>query len=271
LTVRQAPAQSTHTHSAAGSIAMSLTRQVTFWVVTLAVVVLALWLLREILLPFVAGMALAYLLDPLVNRIEQLGISRLVAAILIAGAFVVAFLILVVLIVPILGGQLTIFIEKLPDYVTRLQALVTDPGRPWLRKIVGESLANVQQSTSELVQQGMVWLASFLRSLWSGGQALISTILIVLGIFLVGQFVEGNVLAPNLVGKRVGLHPVWLIFALFAFGYLLGIVGLLIAVPLAAAVGVLMRFALGRYLASPLYTGRAAESGTPNASRKGPG
>ncbi len=56
---------------------MSLTRQVTFWVVTLAVVVLALWLLREILLPLVAGMALAYLLDPLVNRIEQLGISRL--------------------------------------------------------------------------------------------------------------------------------------------------------------------------------------------------
>jgi predicted PurR-regulated permease PerM len=66
---------------------------------------------------------------------------------------------------------------------------------------------------------------------------------------------EGNFLQPKLVGNRVGLHPVWLIFALFAFGYLLGFVGLLLAVPLAAAIGVLMRFALRQYLASPLYTG----------------
>ena len=77
----------------------------------------------------------------------------------------------------------------------------------------------------------------------------------VLGIFLVGQFLEGNVLSPKLVGERVGLHPVWLIFAMFAFGYLFGFVGLLVAVPLAAAIGVLVRFALHRYLASPLYTG----------------
>jgi predicted PurR-regulated permease PerM len=80
-------------------------------------------------------------------------------------------------------------------------------------------------------------------------------ILLVLGVFLVGQFLEGNVLAPKLVGKSVGLHPVWLMFALLAFGYLFGFVGLLLAVPLAAAVGVLVRFALRRYLASPLYTG----------------
>ncbi|MBO0718413.1 MAG: AI-2E family transporter, partial [Rhizobiales bacterium] len=71
---------------------------------------------------------------------------------------------------------------------------------------------------------------------------------------LLGQFLEGNVLAPKLVGKSVGLHPVWLIFALFAFGYLFGFVGLLLAVPLAAASGVLIRFALARYFASPIYT-----------------
>ncbi len=75
-----------------------------------------------------------------------------------------------------------------------------------------------------------------------------SWIVVVLGIFLFGQFVEGNVLAPKLVGESVGLHPVWLMFALFAFGYLFGFVGLLLAVPLAAAVGVLVRFALRRYL-----------------------
>jgi predicted PurR-regulated permease PerM len=83
-------------------------------------------------------------------------------------------------------------------------------------------------------------------------------IVIVAGIVLFGQFLEGNVLAPKLVGKSVGLHPVWLIFALFAFGYLFGFVGLLLAVPLAAGSGVLIRFALSRYFASPLYIGNPA-------------
>jgi predicted PurR-regulated permease PerM len=77
----------------------------------------------------------------------------------------------------------------------------------------------------------------------------------VLGVFFVGQFVEGNLLSPKLVGESVGLHPVWLIFALLAFGYLFGFVGLLVSVPLAAAIGVLVRFALHRYLQSSFYTG----------------
>jgi len=80
-------------------------------------------------------------------------------------------------------------------------------------------------------------------------------ILAIAGIVLFGQFMEGNVLAPNLVGHSIGLNPVWLMFALFAFGYLFGFVGLLLAVPLAAATAVLIRFALRRYRASPLYTG----------------
>jgi len=78
---------------------------------------------------------------------------------------------------------------------------------------------------------------------------------LVAAIFFGGQFIEGNILQPNLVGKSVGLHPVWLMFALFAFGYLFGFVGLLVAVPAAAAVGVLVRFAIERYEASPLYHG----------------
>jgi predicted PurR-regulated permease PerM len=82
-----------------------------------------------------------------------------------------------------------------------------------------------------------------------------SWILVILGIFLLGQFLEGYVLTPKLVGESIGLHPVWLMFALFAFGYLFGFVGLLAAVPLAAAIGVLVRFALLRYRQSPLYTG----------------
>jgi predicted PurR-regulated permease PerM len=351
---------------------MNLTRPMMFWIVIFAILVVALWLLREILLPFVAGMGLAYLLDPVANRLERLGINRLVATLVIIGIFIVGLLMLFILLAPILAGQLASFIEKVPDYVAKLQSLVTDPGRPWLKKIVGESMADVSKSTSELVRQGMGWLATFVASLWSGGRALISifslmivtpvvafylihdwhrlvatidgwvpvphrdvvrmlareideaiagfvrgqtavclvlgsyyvvtlsvvglnfglliglfaglftfvpylgsftglligatvaiaqfwpdyvSILSVVGIFLVGQFFEGYVLSPLLVGESVGLHPVWLMFALFVFGYLFGFVGLLVAVPLAAAVGVLARFALRRYLSSPLYTG----------------
>jgi predicted PurR-regulated permease PerM len=76
-----------------------------------------------------------------------------------------------------------------------------------------------------------------------------------LAVFVVGQFIEGNILSPKLVGASVGLHPVWLMFALLAFGTLFGFVGLLLAVPLAAVVGVLARFALAKYLESPLYHG----------------
>jgi predicted PurR-regulated permease PerM len=351
---------------------MNLTRQMTFWVVALVIAALAMWLLRGILLPFVAGMALAYLLDPVANRLERLGINRLVATLLIIGVFIVSLLLLFILFAPVIGSQLAAFIQKGPDYVTRLQSLVTDPNRTWLRKLIGTGITDSSSSTGDLVKDAMGWLATFLSSLWSGGQALLSIlslaivtpvvafylivdwhrmvttvdswvprphrdvvralageiddalagfvrgqtavclilgsyyavtltiaglsfglliglvaglitfvpylgsliglvvgvgiavaqfwpdyvpILMVLGIFLVGQFVEGYVLSPKLVGESVGLHPVWLMFALFAFGYLFGFVGLLLSVPLAAAAGVLARFGLKRYLASPFYTG----------------
>lgn len=354
---------------------MTLTRQMTFWVLTFVVGVAAIWVLHEILLPFVAGMALAYLLDPLANRLERVGVNRLVATLVIIGAVVLVFVLLVLLFAPILFGQLGAFVERLPGYVARLQGLAMDPNREWLRKIVGEGVGDGQ--IGELVKQGAGWITAFLKSLWSGGQALISIfslvvvtpvvafyllydwdrmvaavdnwiprqhrevvrglahemdeaiagfvrgqtavclilgsfyavaltlsglnfglliglasgiitfipyvgsmtglvlaagvaiaqfwpeytpILIVLGIFFVGQFIEGYVLAPKLVGESVGLHPVWLMFALFAFGSLLGFVGLLVAVPLAAVIGVLARFALRRYLESPLYTGEPASS-----------
>ena len=352
---------------------MTLTRQMTFWVLTLLVGILALWVLREILLPFVASMALAYLLDPLANRLERLGVNRLVASLVIIGAFVLVFVALILVFVPLLTAQVGAFIEKLPGYVSRLQTLAMDPNRDWLRKIVGDGVADAQ--VGDIVKQGAGWIATFLKSLWSGGQALISIfslvvvtpvvafyllydwdrmvttvdgwiplhhretvhalaremddaiagfvrgqtavclilgsfyavaltltglnfglliglvsgvitfvpyvgsmtglvvatgvavaqfwpeytpILTVLGIFFVGQFLEGYVLSPKLVGESIGLHPVWLMFALFAFGYLFGFVGLLIAVPLAAVIGVLARFALRRYLASPFYTGEPA-------------
>jgi predicted PurR-regulated permease PerM len=366
------------------AIAMGLGRQVTFWIAACVVIILLMWLLRGILLPFVAGMALAYLFNPLANRLERLGIGRLIASLAIIGLFVLAFIVLILLIAPVIGAQLAAFIENLPTYVRKLQAVLADPSRPWLQRLLGDTVTGTDASLGELVKQGASWLAAFMTSLWSGGQALISIfslvvvtpvvafyllydwdrmiakvdgwvplpyretvreigreidraiagfvrgqtgvclilgsfyavgltlvglnfglliglvsglitfipyvgsmtglvlsvgvavaqfwpnwwpIMLVIGIFFAGQFLEGYILQPKLVGESVGLHPVWLMFALFAFGYLFGFVGMLIAVPLAAAIGVIVRFALGRYLESALYTGEQGLSPTNSTSR----
>src|SRR5690348_2001049 len=100
---------------------MSLRRQVVFWTVTSVGFVLAVWLLRGVLLPFVAGMTLAYLLDPLANRLEHAGLNRVLAALLIVGVFVVAFLLLIILMAPILANQLAGLVAKFPAYVMRVQ------------------------------------------------------------------------------------------------------------------------------------------------------
>jgi len=349
---------------------MQFERNVVFWIGALIVVAALLWLLSPILLPFVLGMAIAYLLDPLNRRLTRRGMSRFVASFVILASFAIGFAVLLLFIMPPLIKQLSGFIENAPGYAQRLQSLASDPKYPWLKQIVGDNLGG--GSASELMNQATGYITGFLASLWSKGQAVLSIfslliitpvvafylgcdwdrminsidrllplqqretvrrlareidasisayvhgqsgvclilgsyyavglsfaglnfgfligvvsglisfipyvgsltalvislcvataqffpdwghILIVFGIVIVGQFLEGNVLSPNLVGHSVGLHPVWLMFALFAFGYLFGFVGLLLAVPLAAASAVLIRFALQRYLDSPLYTG----------------
>jgi predicted PurR-regulated permease PerM len=357
---------------------MTLQRQLMFWLGALAAFILVVWLLHAMLLPFVAGTALAYLLNPAADRLERLGIPRIIATLIVIGLFLLFFVLVGILLFPILGSQLFSFIQRLPDYITRLQELVTQENKEWLQRLVGDKLPDIQKSLGDLVGEGASWLVAFLKSLWSGGRAIISvfsliiitpvvafyvlydwhavvdkvdswlprgyrdtirmlasqidraiagflrgqalvcmilglyyavgltvaglsfglligfasgvltfipyvgsvigliigmivaivqfwpdwfSILLVLTIFVIGQFLEGYVLSPKLVGESVGLHPVWLMFALFAFGYLFGFVGLLIAIPLAAAVGVLLRFALAQYLASPLYTGRPRGGG----------
>jgi predicted PurR-regulated permease PerM len=352
---------------------MNLQRQILFWLGALVVFVLLTWILSDALLPFIAGMALAYFLNPLADRLESLGLNRLVATLVVTGCFILFFVVVAIIVVPLLSTQLFAFIQRVPDYMTRLQDLiVTETNREWLRRIIGNDTLDLRKSVESIAGQGATLAGSFLQGLWSGGRALISIIavfvitpivtlyllldwhrmvnkvdswlprqhsktirglareidaalagfvrgqalvslilgsfyamaltlvglnfglligfatgilnfvpylgsstglliavgvafaqfwpawpwiVVVVGVFFFGQFMEGNFLQPKLVGNRVGLHPVWLIFALFAFGYLLGFVGLLLAVPLAAAIGVLMRFALRQYLASPLYTG----------------
>ncbi len=81
-------------------------------------------------------------------------------------------------------------------------------------------------------------------------------ILVVFLVFMVGQFLEGNILYPKLVGSSIGINPVWLMFSLFAFASLFGFVGLLLAVPLSAIAGVLTRFAISKYKESTLYLGQ---------------
>ena len=105
------------------------------------------------------------------------------------------------------------------------------------------------------------FLGSLVGFLISGTTAVVQfwpewqSILIVFGIFLFGQLVDANLLTPKIIGEKIKLHPVWLIFALIASGYLFGLLGMLIAIPLAAAIGVLVRYSLDRYLDSELYVG----------------
>src|SRR6266436_3219469 len=287
---------------------MSFERQLAFWLATFVVIIVLLWLLSEILLPFVAGMVIAYLLDPMTNRLERLGVNRRFAALLIVGAFVLVVVALLLVLVPPLANQLYAFIGNFPGYVTRLYELALSVDVPWLREMLGSG--DSSKTLQDLVREGAGWLAGFVRG--QSGVCLIlgsyyalslsvvglnfalligliaglisfipfvgsiSGLLLGIGvaiaqfwpewtpiatvfmIFMVGQFVEGYILAPKFVGENVGLHPVWLMFAMFAFGYLFGFVGLLVAVPVSAAIGVLLRFALRNYRASTLYTGEPA-------------
>ena len=88
-----------------------------------------------------------------------------------------------------------------------------------------------------------------------------TAVLLVPAVFLAGQVLDAAFLSPKVVGSKIGLHPVWLIFALLTFSYLFGFLGLLVAVPVAAAIGVLVRFGLQTYLASSVYQGHDGAKG----------
>lgn len=342
-----------------------------FWIVGLLLFGAALWLLRGVLLPFVAGMVVAYFLDPLADRLERRGLSRVVATTVITVGFVLLLVLVLVLLVPVLQAQVASFAARVPGYVhaivervqpllAQLQTLLSPADVERLRGAVGDfagtaiawfgvvlkdllasgaAVLNVLsllfitpvvtfyflRDWDRMVAKVDLWLprahADTIRGLvaetnrtLSGflrGQASVCLILaafygialtavgldvglilgvsaglisfipyvgaiagfalgvllalaqsqewllpaLVAGVFVVGQAVEGNVLTPKLVGDSIGLHPVWIIFALLAAASLFGFVGVLLAVPVAAVIGVLTRFALSRYLAGPLYDG----------------
>ena len=350
-------------------MALPIREQAKYWGIALVVFFLALWALGSVMLPFLVGGALAYFLDPVADRLERAGLSRVAATSVITVVAVLILVALVLAVIPTLVNQLTALINAAPDIAQRLQGFLIDrfPDLQDSTSTIRQSLAQIGatiQSKGAALAEGVLsslagaisivvfilvvpvvtfyllldWdhmiaridqlvprdhaptvrrlaseidaaLSAFVRGQLSvclvlgiyysvalmlaglqfglvvgaiagaitfipyvgaiiGGALAIGLALfqfwgdwvqigIVAAIFGLGQFLEGNVLTPKMVGKSVGLHPVWLLFALSAFGTVFGFVGMLIAVPMAAAIGVLTRFAIAQYHASLLYTGIA--------------
>ncbi|MGE4219298.1 MAG: AI-2E family transporter [Alphaproteobacteria bacterium] len=341
------------------------------WLGILGGLLLILWVLGDIMLPFVAGFVLAYFLDPVCDWLQRRGLSRVMATALVTIAFVLLAALVLALLVPMLYGQLADFLSRLPHYLDILHDRAA-PLLHWVSeslglgndeamgsaatsqigdaaKFGGQLLGRVASSLGAAVGALSVvaitpivtfyllrdwdrivtkidsWLprqhadtireqarladralAGFVRGQFlvciilgtfyavaltvagldfgmivglvaglisfipyvgslvglvlSVGMAVVqfddwTSVLIVAGIFFAGQAVEGNVLTPKLVGDRVNVPAVWIMFALLAGGSLFGFVGVLLAVPMAAVIGVAVRFALDRYLNSALYAG----------------
>ncbi len=349
---------------------MSTREQALFWGGALLAFGGVLWLLGDVLLPFVAGAAMAYFLDPLTGRLMRLGLPRAAAAAVILFGMIGASVALAVGVIPLVLAQGTRLVESAPGLFEQAQAALLGrfPGildedsvllrtldaagdalrsrgmalaegamgavsgligvvlfvvvapvvtfyllldwprllaridvllprrhAPTIRDLafqIDRALAGfvrgqisvclilaVYYATALMVVglqfglvvgvlAGMISFIPFVGAIIGGvlsiGLALFQfwgtpfPILAVVAIFGVGQFLEGNVLVPRLVGGSVGLHPVWLLLAVTAFGALFGFTGMLVAVPVAAAAGVLVKFAVGRYMDSPLY-----EAGAP--------
>jgi predicted PurR-regulated permease PerM len=343
-----------------------------FWLIGAAIFVGLLVLLGGVLLPFVAGMAVAYLLDPPVERLARRGLSRTAGTLIVLGLFFVIAVGLVLMLVPLLHSQIAAFAGRVPGYVERAKAAIGPLWEFVVSQVSDEDLRRLPELAGSHAGQALQYALKFAAGLISGGAAvanLLSLLFItplvafyllrdwpklvgaidlwlpraqadtirqqlvaidatlagfvrgqamvcfalaafyalglgltgldfglvvgifaglisfvpfigtlvggglalalglaqfgvtaklgmIAAVFVVGQVLEGNVLTPKLVGDRVGLHPVWVIFALLAGGALFGFLGVLLAVPAAAVIGVLARFALKRYLASPIYRGR---------------
>ena len=348
---------------------MSPARQGLYWLAAFLVLVLLLVLLRDILLPFIVGLAIAYFLDPVIDRLEAHKLSRPSAATAVTVLFFLLLTVLVLLVAPLLQTQITSLLKELPGMVLSLTERITglveaassqineqqmEDVRVALRDVTGKLASWLFEALGKIFLSGLAllnlaglliitpvvtwyllrdWdlivakvdgylprrhadvvhqqlqkidrtLSAFVR-----GQAIVCVVLgtsyaialeiiglnyglvvglivgvisiipfigaivglllsltfgylqfgatgelvAVIAVFVIGQMIEGNILTPKLVGDRVGLHAVWVMFALLAGGSLFGFVGVLLAVPIAAVIGVLVRFALSRYLESPTY------------------
>lgn len=353
---------------------MRTIHHVAFWTTGIILLVLLLYMLNDVLMPFVVGVAIAYFVDPLADRLEARGMSRQGATIAIIIFFVLIWSALLAVFLPVLYEQLVGFIDRTPVYVENLKSTVVPLFQDLdldvietfdkLRSSVQEHMGTITQWLGRLVSgvlSGGAFLANFLSLLfltplvtfymlrdWDRIVAAIDDLLprrnadtiralvrqidetlagfvrgqasvcLVLGFFYavtlsvigldfglliglgaglvsfipfvgallgflvgvavaffqfgdwlqvglvtlvfgIGQILEGNFLTPKLVGEKVGLHPLWVVFALLAGGTIFGFVGVMLSVPVAAVIGVLTRFAIIRYRASLLYQGSGPE------------
>lgn len=354
-------------------MALPVHDQVKYWSIATAVFFVVLWFLGNQLMPFVLGGAIAYMLDPVADRLQRLGLSRAVATGLITLTAILIFLLVALLVIPTLVQQAIQLINIAPQVANNVGSFLTERFPELLdetstvRRSLDNIAATIQSRGGELLNTALTSAASLVNVLmlfvivpvvavyllidWDNGMARIDdllprdyaptirqlasdidatlsafirgmgTVCLILGVFYaislaliglqfglvvgvvaglltfipyvgaivggllavglalfqfwgewwwilavaaifqVGQFAEGNFLTPMLVGESVGLNPVWLIFALTVFGSLFGFVGLLVAVPVAAALGVIVRFVLGQYQNSRLYQGRSYRNG----------
>ena len=354
-------------------MALPVRDQIKYWGATAVAVLVVLWFLGDVLLPFVLGGAIAYFLDPVADRLERMGLSRTVATTLITFAGIFIFVLMALLVIPTLIQQSLKLFQVAPEYarnittflterfpslldeastlrqsitsvgetiqsrgvqlletalssaaslinmvillivvpvvavyllldwdrlVTRVDTLLPRDHAPTIRRLASEADATLASFIRGMgtvclilgsyyavalmlvgLQFGLVvgfiaGLVTFIPYLGAlvGGMLAIGLALfqfwgdwvslgLVAGIFVVGQVIEGNYLTPKLVGSSVGLHPVWLILALSVFGTLFGFVGMLVAVPVAAVLGVIARFGVEQYQNSKLYIGRIPEDG----------
>ena len=148
--------------------------QIYFWLITLVFFLGFLWLFSDILLPFIAGMALAYFLDPVADRIEKIGVSRLIATTLILILFVLVFVVFLMVLVPILANQIAGFLDRLPELVSQLQSLVASTESTWLRDIIGIEGKSLQDNLNKLVSQGAGWIATVIQQIWASGKSLLN-------------------------------------------------------------------------------------------------
>jgi predicted PurR-regulated permease PerM len=345
------------------------------WSVGFIVFIALVFVLRDVLLPFVVGMAIAYFLDPACDKLEALGCSRMIATTLITAIFFALMATALILLAPPLSTQLLAFVKKVPSYAEALRDRALQVSSFVESRIAAEDMRWLEDILAGVSDQALTYLAGFVEGVFSGfgslftllslalitpvvtfyllrdwdlitakidswlprgkaeiireqarlidqtlagfarGQALVCVllgvfyaiglsvvgldfglivgfvtglisfvpyfgmlvgfvtgvgiaiaqfgelvpVLLVALVFGIGQVLEGNFLTPRLVGDRVGLHAVWIIFALLAGGALFGFLGLLLAVPAMAVIGVLARFLLDRYLASPLYLSGGSE------------
>ncbi len=151
-------------------------RHVFFWLAAAIVLVLFLYLFRDILLPFVAGLALAYFLDPVADRLQRLGLSRIMATVVILIAFIVVLVLAFVILVPVLATQMADFSGKLPDYLTRLQALITSFDPKWLEQRFGVDANSLKEGLNSVLTSGLGLVTTVFSSLWSSGMALVSVV-----------------------------------------------------------------------------------------------